>query len=315
MDVDEKVDQQDQKHALQTAVESLQAPVNRCIRRHIDVVSDETGWGTQANMRDTTPIHQFDFGGSTAQENVRESEGVDLAEKHVFSVHEKTTAVDDLNSVKSLHFDEIPRSNCPDLLSNAFGSLQQRGNVPESESILHVSNQKRFLQNLHVSDNAACELKNSAQTVFDSGDLRQHPGQRLGEMGSVGTPEHRSTGSHKHAADLCEALKTGLQAVDERVNSAIPRVFASNSVVQHALHLSDVVDTIGQLAHSQTDPLGHAATAADRDTQSTRAQKSLTAAIIFMFLHSAMKNNVYSNRPTQFPSPNSSYTHERVRQS
>jgi hypothetical protein len=168
-DGDEKVDQQDQKHALQTAAESLQAPVNRCIRRPIDVVSDETGWGTQANMRDTTPIHQFDFGSSTAQENVRESEGVDLAEKHGFSVHEKTTAVDDLNSVKSLHFDKIPRTNCPDLLSNAFGSLQQRGNVPESESILHVSNQKRFLQNLHVSDNAACELKNSAQTVFDSG--------------------------------------------------------------------------------------------------------------------------------------------------
>ena len=87
-DVDEKVDQQDQKHTLQTAAESLQAPVNRCIRRPIDVVSDETGWDTQANMRDTTPIHRFDFGGSTAQENVRETEGVDLAEKHGFSVHE-----------------------------------------------------------------------------------------------------------------------------------------------------------------------------------------------------------------------------------
>ena len=46
--------------------------------------------GAQANMRDTTPIHQFDFGGSTAQENVRESECVDLVEKHGFSVHEKT---------------------------------------------------------------------------------------------------------------------------------------------------------------------------------------------------------------------------------
>ena len=54
------------------------------------------------------PSHQFDFGGSTAQENVRESEGVDLAEKHGFSVYEKTTAVDDLNSVRSLHFDKIP---------------------------------------------------------------------------------------------------------------------------------------------------------------------------------------------------------------
>ena len=47
--------------------------------------------------------------------------------------------------------------------------LQQHGNVPESESILHVNLKKRFLQNLHVSDNAACELKNSAQTGFDSG--------------------------------------------------------------------------------------------------------------------------------------------------
>ena len=102
------------------------------------------------------------------------------------------------------------------------------------------------------------------------GDLRQHPGQRQGEVGSAGTPEHRSMGSHKYAANLCEAQKTGLQAVDERVNSAIPRVFASNSVEQHPLHLSDAVDTIGQLAHSRTDPLRHAATAADRDTQSTR---------------------------------------------
>ena len=106
--------------------------------------------------------------------------------------------------------------------------------------------------------------------VLTRGDLRQHPGQRQGEVGSVGTPEHRSTGSHKHAADLCEAQKTGLQAVDERVNSAIPRVFTSHSVVQHPLHPSDVVDTIGQPAHSRTDPLGHAATAADRDTQSAR---------------------------------------------
>ena len=74
-------------------------------------------------------------------------------------------------------------------------------------------------------------------------------------MGSAGTPEH--------AANLCEAQNTGLQqATDERVNSAIPHVFASNSVVQHPLHPSDVVDTIGQPAHSRTDPLGHVATAA-----------------------------------------------------
>ena len=84
-------------------------------------------------------------------------------------MHVKTTAVDDLNSVKSLNFDKIPRTNRPDLLSDAIGSLQQHGNVPESESILHVNLKKRFLQNLHVSDNAACELKNSAHTVFDSG--------------------------------------------------------------------------------------------------------------------------------------------------
>ena len=61
--------------------------------------------------------------------------------------------------------------------------------------------------------------------------------------------------------------KNRLQAVDERVNSAIPLVFASHIVEQHPLYLSDVVDTIGQLAHSQTDPLGHASTAADRETQ------------------------------------------------
>ena len=81
---------------------------------------------------------------------MRESECVDLSEKHGFSVHAKTTAVDDLNSIKSLNFDKIPRTNCPDLLSNAIGSLQQRGNVPESESILHVNLKKRFFQNLHV---------------------------------------------------------------------------------------------------------------------------------------------------------------------
>ena len=74
-------------------------------------------------------------------------------------MHVKTTADNDLNSVKSLHFDKIPRTNRPDLLSNAIGSLQQHGNVPESELILHVNLKKRFLQNLHVSDNAACELK------------------------------------------------------------------------------------------------------------------------------------------------------------
>ena len=42
--------------------------------------------------------------------------------------------------------------------------------------------------------------------------------------------------------------------------------------------------------------------------------KSLTAALFCVLLQPAMMNNVFSNRPTQF-APNSSYTHERVRQS
>ena len=53
----EKVDQNDQTNALQALEESLQAPVNRCIRQQIDVVSNETVWGMQANLQDTTPIH------------------------------------------------------------------------------------------------------------------------------------------------------------------------------------------------------------------------------------------------------------------
>ena len=80
------------------------------------------------------------------------------------------------------------------------------------------------------SDNAACVLRNSALTVFESEDLRQHPGQRQGAMGSAGTPEHRRTGSQKHAANLCDEQKTGWQATDERVNSAIPLVSASEMV-------------------------------------------------------------------------------------
>ena len=113
-------------------------------------------------------------------------------------------------------------------------------------------------------------LKNSALTVFESGDLRQHPGQRQGAMGSAGTPEHRRTGSQKHAANLCDEQKTGWQATDERVNSAIPLVSASDLVEQHPTYLPDIVDTIGQLAHSHTDPLEHAATAAGIDTVNER---------------------------------------------
>ena len=46
MTIDEKVDEQDQKHTLPSPQRSWQAPVNRCMRRHNDVVSGETGGGT-----------------------------------------------------------------------------------------------------------------------------------------------------------------------------------------------------------------------------------------------------------------------------
>ena len=55
VDVDEKVDQQDQKHALQTAAESLQAHVNRCMRRHNDVVSGETSGARRPTYRTPPP--------------------------------------------------------------------------------------------------------------------------------------------------------------------------------------------------------------------------------------------------------------------
>ena len=85
---------------------------------------------------------------------------------------------------------------------------------------------------------------------------------------------HPNTEVRGRTSTLQTFVKPCLQAVNERVNSAIPRVFASNSVEQHPLHLSDAVDTIGQLAHSHTDSLGLAATTADRDTQSTRGLKA-----------------------------------------
>ena len=84
VDLEGKVDKQDQNHTLPSPQRSWQAPVNRCMRRHNDVVSGETSGGTQANLRDTSSIHQVDFGSSIAQENVMESECADLAEKDVF---------------------------------------------------------------------------------------------------------------------------------------------------------------------------------------------------------------------------------------
>ena len=96
LDFDGKVDQ---KLTLPSPQRSWQAPVNRCMRQHNDVVSDETSGSTQANLRDTSSIHQVDFGSSIAQENVMESECSELAEKDGFSVHAKTSAVGDLNTV------------------------------------------------------------------------------------------------------------------------------------------------------------------------------------------------------------------------
>ena len=65
------------------------------------MVSGETGGGTQANLRDTSSIHQVDFESSIAQENAMESKRSELAEKDGFSVHAKTSAVGDLNSAVS----------------------------------------------------------------------------------------------------------------------------------------------------------------------------------------------------------------------
>ena len=48
--IDEKVDEQDQKRTLPSPQRSWQAPVDRCMRRHSDMVSDETSGDTQANL-------------------------------------------------------------------------------------------------------------------------------------------------------------------------------------------------------------------------------------------------------------------------
>ena len=259
------------------------------MRQHNEVVGEETSEGVQANSRDTIPTNQISLGSSTARENVRESGQADLDEKHDFSVHAEISAVRDLNSVASSNFDVGLVEQHPDSLSEAVGRVQQHENRPMSTTPVLANSFGQFSQSWHVSDNAAGVLKNSAFTVFESGDLRQHPDQRQDAMGSAGTPEHRRTGSRKHAANLCDEQKTGWQATDERVNSAIPLVSASEMVEQHPTYLPDIVDTIGQLAHSQTDPLEHAATAAGIDTVSERLQaiKSLTAAILLLFLQLA----------------------------
>ena len=145
VDLDGKVDEQDQKLTLPSPQRSWQAPVDRCMRRHNDVVSGETSGGTQANLQDTSSIRQVNFGSSIAQENVRESECAKLAEKDGFSVHAKTSAVGDLNSVVSSTFDVGSLEQHSNSLSDAVGSFQQLEKEPMStmpelaNSYLHFS--------------------------------------------------------------------------------------------------------------------------------------------------------------------------------
>ena len=94
------------------------------MRRQNDVVGGETSGGTQTNLRDTSSIHQVDFGSSIAQENVMESECSELAEKDGFSVHAKTSAVGDLSSVVSSTFDVGSMEQHSNSLSDAVGSFQ-----------------------------------------------------------------------------------------------------------------------------------------------------------------------------------------------
>ena len=151
MTIDEKVDEQDQKHTLPSPQRSWQAPVNRCMRQHNDVVSVETSGGTQANLRDTSSIHQVDFGSSIAQENAMESKRSELAEKDGFSVLAKTSAVGDLNSAVSSTFDVGSMEQHPNSLSDAVGSFQQLEKEPMSmmpelaNSYLHFQGVGRVL--------------------------------------------------------------------------------------------------------------------------------------------------------------------------
>ena len=132
MVLDGKVDEQDQKHTLPSPQRSWQAPVNRCMRRHNDVVSGETSGGTLANLRDTSSIRQVNCGSSIVQENVMESECAELAEKDGVSVHAKTSAVGDLNSVVSSTFDMGSAEQHSNSLSDAVGSFQQLEKEPMS---------------------------------------------------------------------------------------------------------------------------------------------------------------------------------------
>ena len=111
---------------------SWQGSVNCCMRRQNDVVSGETGGGTQANLQDTSSIHQVNFGRSIAQENAMESECAELAEKDGFSVHAKTSAVGDLNTVVSSTFDVGSVEQHSSSLSDAVGSFQQLEKEPMS---------------------------------------------------------------------------------------------------------------------------------------------------------------------------------------
>ena len=144
----------------------------------------------RACSRDTIPTNQISLGSSTARENVRESGQADLAEKHDFSVHAEISVVGDLNSVASSNFDVGLVELHPDSLSEAVGSVQQHEKRPMSTTPVLANSYGQFSQSWHVSDKATDVLKNSAFTVFESGDLRQHPGQRQDAMGSAGTPEH-----------------------------------------------------------------------------------------------------------------------------
>ena len=141
MDLDGKVDEQDQKHTLPSPQRSWQAlSTAACV--DINVVSGET---SGANLRDTSSIHQVNFGSSIAQENVMESECAELAERDEFSVHAKTSAVGDLNSVVSSTFDVGSIEQHSNSLSDAVGSSQQLGKEPMSmmpelaNSYLHFS--------------------------------------------------------------------------------------------------------------------------------------------------------------------------------
>ena len=81
--------------------------------------------------------------------------------------------------------------------------------------------------------------------------------------------------------------------------------------VLHSIHSTHL--TIGQLPHSQTDPLGHAATAADRDTQSTRGLQAAKIADSSDNFH-VFATGSKEERPTRFTPLGSKEAHEQLRQ-